>query len=136
MSRAAAGHRHAEAVTIGGYLLHDRLAAGATGYVYTAEDRATGRRVAMKVLAADLQDEPEARERFYREARIVTQLSPRRGAHRCSKRRSRCSGVQTHILRRIVPRHFGCYLLHFCIFSAFGCNSFTIWTKNGCPSAT
>ena len=75
MSRAAAGHRHAEAVTIGGYLLHDRLAAGATGYVYTAEDRATGRRVAMKVLAADLQDEPEARERFYREARIVTQLS-------------------------------------------------------------
>lgn len=45
--------------------------------VYAAEDEAMGRQVAVKVMAADLEDEPEIRERFYREARITGQLNHR-----------------------------------------------------------
>jgi len=60
---------------IGRYLLKERLAVGATGYVYAAEDQAMNRQVALKVLAADLEDEPETRERFFREARIMAALA-------------------------------------------------------------
>jgi serine/threonine protein kinase len=60
---------------IGRYILRARLASGITGYVYEAEDRAMDRIVAVKVLASDFEDEPETRERFYREARITAQLS-------------------------------------------------------------
>src|SRR5690349_7232918 len=60
---------------IGRYMLRERIATGATGYVYAAEDRAMDREVAVKVIAADLADEPETRERFYREARITAQLA-------------------------------------------------------------
>jgi serine/threonine-protein kinase len=56
-------------------VLRERLGMGATGNVYAAEDRAMDRIVAVKVIAADLEDEPETRERFYREARITAQLS-------------------------------------------------------------
>lgn len=75
MMASPAGSREPEATTIGRYILRDRLAAGATGYVYAAEDRALNRLVAVKVLATDLEDEPETRERFYREASIMTRLS-------------------------------------------------------------
>ncbi len=61
--------------TIGRYILRARLGSGATGHVYAADDRAMDRQVAVKVIAADLQDEPETRERFYREARIMAQLT-------------------------------------------------------------
>ncbi len=61
-------------LSIGRYLLRERIAATATGYVYTALDQAMDRPVAVKLLAGDLQDEPETRERFYREARITAQL--------------------------------------------------------------
>jgi len=61
-------------LTIGRYILRDRIASGATGYVYTAHDQAMDRSVAVKLLAHDLEDEPETRERFYREARIMAQL--------------------------------------------------------------
>ncbi len=60
---------------IGPYVLRACLASGATGHVYLADDPATGTPVAVKVLAADLQDEPETRERFYREARILAELT-------------------------------------------------------------
>ncbi len=62
---------------IGRYLLRERLATGATGYVYEALDRTDDRVVAVKLIAADLQDEPETRERFYREARITAELTHR-----------------------------------------------------------
>jgi len=62
------------ATMIGRYLLLHRIATGATGYVYAADDPTLGRRVALKVIASDLEDEPETRERFYREARITAQL--------------------------------------------------------------
>ena len=63
------------ATAIGRYVLRACLATGATGHVYLADDPATGTQVAVKVLAADLQDEPETRERFYREARILAELT-------------------------------------------------------------
>ena len=65
----------APARRIGPYLLRARLSSGITGYVYEAEDTVTGLGVAVKVLASGLEHEPEARERFYREARIMTQLA-------------------------------------------------------------
>jgi serine/threonine protein kinase len=70
-----AGSDASAPTAIGRYMLRDRIATGATGYVYAAEDRAMDREVAVKVIAADLADEPETRERFYREARITAQLS-------------------------------------------------------------
>lgn len=64
----------ASAGRIGRYRLNERLGGGALGSVFDAEDEATGQQVAVKVLATDIADEPETRERFYREARITSQL--------------------------------------------------------------
>ncbi|MGC4083184.1 MAG: serine/threonine-protein kinase [Vicinamibacterales bacterium] len=59
----------------GRYVLRDRLSAGPTGYVYAADDRVLNRTVAVKTIAADLEDDAEARERFFREAQIMAQLT-------------------------------------------------------------
>lgn len=75
MMPSPAGSDTPAVTTIGRYALGRRLASGATGYVYAADDRAMDRKVAVKVLAKDLEDEPETRERFYREARIMAQLA-------------------------------------------------------------
>lgn len=72
---ARAASRHPD--TIGRYHIIDRIGRGAMGMVYSAEDPTMGRRVAVKVMAADLEDEPEIRERFHREARITGQLNHR-----------------------------------------------------------
>ncbi len=76
MTSSSSARTSAPAATaIGRYRLHACLASGATGHVYLADDPATATQVAVKVLAADLQDEPETRERFYREARILAELT-------------------------------------------------------------
>ena len=59
---------------IGRYRLIERLGGGPMGSVFDAEDEASGQHVAVKVLATDMAEEPETRERFYREARITSQL--------------------------------------------------------------
>jgi eukaryotic-like serine/threonine-protein kinase len=59
---------------IGRYRLLERIGKGAMGMVYAAEDESMGRRVAIKVMMTDLEQEPETRERFYREAKITSQL--------------------------------------------------------------
>jgi eukaryotic-like serine/threonine-protein kinase len=74
MTPLPAGSPVPAVTTIGRYLLKERLAVGATGYVYAAADQAINRHVALKVLATDLEDEPETRERFYREAHIMAAL--------------------------------------------------------------
>ncbi len=51
-----------------------KLGGGATSVVFAAHDEAMDRPVAVKMIVADLQDEREARARFYREARITSQL--------------------------------------------------------------
>jgi eukaryotic-like serine/threonine-protein kinase len=59
---------------IGRYRLVERIGKGAMGMVYAAEDESMGRRVAIKLMMTDLEQEPETRERFYREAKITSQL--------------------------------------------------------------
>jgi len=54
----------------GGYLLVRLLGSGGMGTVYEAEQVATGRRVALKVLAQQL-DSPLMRQRFLREGRLA-----------------------------------------------------------------
>jgi len=59
---------------IGRYRLVKRIGKGAMGMVYAADDEVMGRRVAVKVMMTDLEQEPETRERFYREAKVTGQL--------------------------------------------------------------
>jgi serine/threonine protein kinase len=59
---------------LGRYRLIERIGGGATSAVYAAHDEAMDRRVAVKMIVGDLQDEPETRARFYREARVTAQL--------------------------------------------------------------
>ena len=54
----------------GGYRLLSLLGRGGMGTVYEAEELATGRRVALKMLAEQL-DSPEMRKRFLREGRLA-----------------------------------------------------------------
>jgi eukaryotic-like serine/threonine-protein kinase len=60
--------------TIGRYEIVGRLGKGAMGVVYSARDAMMERTVAIKVMMADLEDDPETSTRFYREARSAGQL--------------------------------------------------------------
>src|SRR4051812_44018425 len=60
---------------IGRYQILGRLGAGAMGVVYLAHDDAMGRDVALKVLTADFEDDPDIRVRFHREAEAAAHLS-------------------------------------------------------------
>jgi serine/threonine-protein kinase len=62
---------------IGRYRVEDRIGRGSMGAVYAALDEQLGRRVAIKLIAASFDEEPELRERFFREARITGQLAHR-----------------------------------------------------------
>ena len=58
----------------GGYRIIARLAAGGCGAVYRAEHRILGRDVAIKVLHRELLTSPTMRQRFVREARVMSRL--------------------------------------------------------------
>jgi eukaryotic-like serine/threonine-protein kinase len=60
--------------TISPYRVLRRLGAGGMGEVYEAEDLRLGRRVAMKFLSDVLTEDPQALERFQREARAASSL--------------------------------------------------------------
>ena len=60
---------------IGRYQVVERIGRGAMGVVYRAHDAAMGRDVALKVLTTDLEDDPEIRIRFHREAQAAASLS-------------------------------------------------------------
>jgi eukaryotic-like serine/threonine-protein kinase len=60
---------------IGRYQIVERIGRGAMGVVYRAHDSAMGRDVALKVLTADLEDDPDIRVRFHREAEAAARLS-------------------------------------------------------------
>src|SRR3989442_1665094 len=61
--------------SLGHYKILDRIGAGGMGEGYRARDTRLGRTVAIKVLAADVANDPDRRERFLREARASAALS-------------------------------------------------------------
>jgi serine/threonine protein kinase len=64
-----------EGQRVGPYLLSSRIGAGGMGEVYKAIDTRLDRTVAVKVLPAHVSNDPQARERFDREARAVAALN-------------------------------------------------------------
>jgi serine/threonine protein kinase len=56
---------------VGSYLLHERIGAGALAVVHRATQRALGRDVAIKVVRAELADNPAFIRRFEAEAQMV-----------------------------------------------------------------
>lgn len=60
---------------IPGYQVVKKIGDGGMSTVYLAIQFSLGREVALKILSAELRDDPEFAERFYREAKIVGTLS-------------------------------------------------------------
>jgi serine/threonine protein kinase len=60
---------------LGPYEILTALGAGGMGEVYKARDTRLDRVVAVKILSASTSSSPDARQRFEREARTISQLS-------------------------------------------------------------
>src|ERR1035437_9000889 len=60
---------------LGPYEILAALGAGGMGEVYRARDTRLERRVAVKILPSHLSENPEAKQRFEREARTISSLN-------------------------------------------------------------
>ena len=60
---------------IGHYRILEKLGEGGMGEVYAAEDTTLGRRVAIKILPADMADDEQRLQRLESEARTVAAIS-------------------------------------------------------------
>src|SRR3979411_2366503 len=60
---------------LGPYEIQSPLGAGGMGEVYRARDTRLDRTVAVKILPVHLSDNPEAKQRFEREARVISSLN-------------------------------------------------------------
>src|SRR5262245_4486089 len=60
---------------LGPYEIVSALGAGGMGEVYRARDNRLGRTVAIKVLSPEVSGRSDMRERFEREARVISSLS-------------------------------------------------------------
>ncbi len=65
----------ASGTKLGPYEIQSPLGAGGMGEVYRAKDTRLDRTVAVKILPSHLSDNPEARQRFDREARAISSLN-------------------------------------------------------------
>jgi len=65
----------ASGTKLGPYEIQSPLGAGGMGEVYRARDTRLDRTVAVKILPAHLAENPEARQRFEREARTISSLN-------------------------------------------------------------
>src|SRR6266699_2371572 len=65
----------ASATRLGPYEIVAPIGAGGMGEVYRARDTRLDRFVAIKVLAPDVATSPDARDRFEREAKTISQLA-------------------------------------------------------------
>ncbi|MDX1643683.1 MAG: serine/threonine-protein kinase, partial [Thermoanaerobaculia bacterium] len=61
--------------TLSHYKILDKLGEGGMGAVFLAEDINLDRKVALKILPAEMADDPERLERFEREAKVVASLN-------------------------------------------------------------
>src|SRR5438477_10567072 len=60
--------------TVGGYLIDSMIGRGGMGYVYLATHLHLGRKVALKLLAPELTEDPKFRQRFIRESQLAASL--------------------------------------------------------------
>ena len=84
---------------VAGYRIESRIGRGGMGVVYLAEHQTLRRRAALKIIAPELAENPDFRERFLREARIAADAHPPERRHGLRRRRGRRPAVHRDAVR-------------------------------------